>query len=407
MEKIYIYANISDKNLLTNVFRSQEVRMSIIQCPECSHNISDKALACPSCGYPLQPVSFSVKRPRKKHKKLPNGFGSIKKLSGNRRNPYAAYPPTTEFTAPGIPVTMPAIGYYENWYAAFDALREYNHSPYDIRNAGLTFADVYKQWYKIKFESEHSHLSEQSKKTYKWAYNQCSTLHDMKMSDIHKNEMQAVLDSCKLGYSSVRSIKNLFGQMFRYSLENGIVDKDYSQFISISIQDNNERGEPFTEQEISLLWDNKEDPSVQIILILIYSGLRISELEVVEINLKDRCFRGGLKTKAGKERIVPIHKSIYKFVKNFSQKDFHAGTFRDKKFYKLIQEVGMEPLTNGKKHTPHDCRHTFSWLCDKYKVDDMSKHLIMGHSLGRDVEKAVYGHRTFAQLSAEINKIKI
>ena len=379
--------------------------MALIQCPECNHNVSDKALSCPNCGYPLHPSRVPVKRPRKKHKKLPNGFGSIKKLSGNRRNPYAAYPPTTEYTEKGVPVTLPAIGYYEDWYSAFDALREYNHNPYDIDSAKLTFSDVYTQWFKVKFESEHAHLSEQSKKTYKWAYNQCQTLHDMKMSDIHKNEMQAVLNNCPLGYSSVRSIKNLFGQMFRYSLENGIVDKDYSQFISIPIQDNNEKGEPFTENEIALLWNHKENPSVQIILILIYSGLRIGELEVVEIDLENLCFRGGLKTKAGKERTVPIHKSIYKFVENFSQKDFHAGTFRDKKFYKLIQSVGMEPLTNGKKHTPHDCRHTFSWLCDKYQVDDVCKHLIMGHSLGNDVEKAIYGHRTFKQLYAEINNV--
>jgi integrase len=67
----------------------------------------------------------------------------------------------------------------------------------------------------------------------------------------------------------------------------------------------------------------------------------------------------------------------------------------------------MDELTNGKKHTPHDCRHTFSWLCDKYKVDDMSKHLIMGHSLGRDVEKSVYGHRTTEELNEEIQKIQV
>lgn len=95
------------------------------------------------------------------------------------------------------------------------------------------------------------------------------------------------------------------------------------------------------------------------------------------------------------------------FVQEFDQKNFHAGTFRDKKFYKLIQSVGMPALTNGKKHTPHDCRHTFSWLCDTFGVDDMSKHMIMGHSLGRDVEKAMYGHRTFEQLKEEINKIQI
>jgi hypothetical protein len=40
-------------------------------------------------------------------------------------------------------------------------------------------------------------------------------------------------------------------------------------------------------------------------------------------------------------------------------------------------------------------------------VDEMVKHLVMGHSLGNDVEKNVYGHRTKEELKSEIEKIKI
>ncbi len=38
---------------------------------------------------------------KKKHPNLPNGYGSIRKLSGNRRNPYAVHPPVTEFAPDG------------------------------------------------------------------------------------------------------------------------------------------------------------------------------------------------------------------------------------------------------------------------------------------------------------------
>ena len=44
---------------------------------------------------------------------------------------------------------------------------------------------------------------------------------------------------------------------------------------------------------------------------------------------------------------------------------------------------------------------------DKYKIDDLSKHLLMGHSLGNDIEKSVYGHRTLEELRTEIEKIKV
>lgn len=30
--------------------------MALIKCPECGKEISDKALSCPSCAYPIKPV---------------------------------------------------------------------------------------------------------------------------------------------------------------------------------------------------------------------------------------------------------------------------------------------------------------------------------------------------------------
>ena len=68
--------------------------------------------------------------------------------------------------------------------------------------------------------------------------------------------------------------------------------------------------------------------------------------------------------------------------------------------YNELEALGIE------KHTPHDCRHTFSWLCDKYEVDRFSKKLMLGHALGNDVTDAVYGHRTVEELRSEIHKIR-
>ena len=54
------------------------------KCPECELPVSDKAVICPHCGYPLK--EFSQKSPpRKKSAKrrgLPNGFGQITKIEG-------------------------------------------------------------------------------------------------------------------------------------------------------------------------------------------------------------------------------------------------------------------------------------------------------------------------------------
>ena len=68
---------------------------------------------------------------RKKYPKLPNGYGSIKRLSGkNRTNPYGVYPPTTEFTEDGIPVPVKALCYVDDWYKGFTVLTWYRNGEY-------------------------------------------------------------------------------------------------------------------------------------------------------------------------------------------------------------------------------------------------------------------------------------
>ena len=64
----------------------------------------------------------------KKRTKLPNGFGCIKKLSGNRKRPYAAYPTSQIGGAAPHLCPMRAIGYYEDWYSAYNAIVDFNSS---------------------------------------------------------------------------------------------------------------------------------------------------------------------------------------------------------------------------------------------------------------------------------------
>ena len=410
--------------------------MSLLLCPECSHTVSDKAVSCPGCGFPmslvlssgdvlpasvsapippehssamlLSPTGSTSKKPFRR--KLPNGYGSIKKLSGNRTRPYAVYPPSgNRISSEGGDTKLPAIGYYSDWYTAFDALSRYHQNPYDICSRALTFADVYELFYKDKFSDAGKTLSLSSKYAYDTAFKNCAPLHGIRFFDLRKQDMQEVINNCDLGYSSLCNLKKLFCQMYRYAMENDIVEKDYAKFVSIYREDDNEKGEPFSEEELSVLWNHKEDRTVQMILIMIYTGFRIKAFETITLDTEQCYFKGGVKTAAGKGRIVPIHCAILPFALSFFRNfpDFRARSFRSNAFYPTLERLGIAVTQNGKKHTPHDCRHTFSWLCDKYKMDELSKHLIMGHSLGKDVEKSVYGHRTYEELYNEIQKIQV
>ena len=52
--------------------------MALIKCPECDLQVSDRAIACPHCGYPLQTTAAKKQRTKqRRRKKLPNGFGQI------------------------------------------------------------------------------------------------------------------------------------------------------------------------------------------------------------------------------------------------------------------------------------------------------------------------------------------
>jgi ribosomal protein L7/L12 len=46
------------EKLSSRKFPIDQVRiiMALIKCPECGHDVSDKAASCPKCGYPIQPA---------------------------------------------------------------------------------------------------------------------------------------------------------------------------------------------------------------------------------------------------------------------------------------------------------------------------------------------------------------
>jgi len=384
----------------------------LIECPECGHSVSDKAISCPACGYPMnlalkkgKLLRAQNRKPKNRHRKLPNGEGSIKERKDGRKRPFIAYPPCKKFTETGSPVMEKQIGSYKTYKEAYDALRDYRNNLIPADKRGMTFEQIYQLWWKEKFGMIEKASS--SMRAYKMAYHYCGPLLNMRLSEIHKSEMQDVLNQCEKGYGTHQAILKLFNQIFKYSIENGIVTTNYAQYVKIPVENNIESGEPFTEDDLKMLWEHASDQDVQIALILIYTGYRVSELKEVKINIKERYCIGGLKTKSGKERTVPIHDSISEFLKEFDQNHYSPGTYTQRRFAKALSVAGIPLLANGKKHTPHDCRHTFSWLADKYRIDELSKHMIMGHSLGNDVEKTVYGHRTLEELRAEINKIKV
>lgn len=379
---------------------------------------------------------------RKKYPKLPNGYGSIKYLGKGRRNAYAVHPPVEEFALNGSPITPKAICYVDSWIKGFTILTAYKAGTYtpgyektlelinnedtasvetlaqriladysrikgvDEPEQGKTFVEVYEDFYKWKFETDKSkNYSQSAKNSTRAAYKNCAALHDKEFRSLRHDDLQKVIDDCKLKHASLELMLSLMHQMYSYAEIYELCDKDYSAHVKINIEDDDEHGVPFSDDELRILWMHKSDPIVEVVLIMCYSGYRVAAYKTMEVNLAEGYFKGGVKTRTSKNRIVPIHPNILPLVeRRIIEYDSILPTT-----VQLFRKQMYITMVNLKlsDHTPHDCRHTFSKLCEQYGVNENDRKRMLGHCFKDDITNRVYGHRTLEDLRNEIEKIKI
>lgn len=388
--------------------------MALTQCPECSGQISDKAILCPHCGFPTRDGSIPAIAPRKTRKRRPNGSGTIVRLSGKRKNPYQVRV-NTRIDANGYPA-YDVIGCYPDRVSAGIALAEYNKEPYDLRNRKKTFSEVFASWYLWKYKAPHTASGEKTSSQYCAiaAYKKCAALHALTMWDMRPQSMQDILDNPDLSHAMSEHIRNLFRQMYKYAVQFELVPKDYSQFTKITKEEDDIQGVPFTPEELQQLWAHRDIPFVDTVLIYCYSGWRINELArmpLENIDLQDRIFTGGMKNRYSRNRMVPIHSAIYEMVcrrfdHRFKSIIYHDGQC-DISEEKYRQSFNAALLSCGitTAHTPHDCRHTFNVLLDSAGVDRVTRYKLMGHK-GQDINETVYTHKSLEQLRSAIEAIK-
>ena len=201
--------------------------------------------------------------------------------------------------------------------------------------------------------------------------------------------------------------------IFKDAMKMDIVSKDYSQFIELPKYKAKIIRKIFTEEEIALLWENVINLEyADVILILIYTGMRINELlklKKVNIDLEKNIIAGGNKTEAGKNRIIPIHPKILPLIvkrldnrtdyliPNKSEKSCYLYTnFRGNEFMRIMKILGM-------KHTIHDTRHTFATLISDVSSNESAITEIIGHTSMNMTKR--YIHTNIEKIRAEIEKI--
>lgn len=343
--------------------------------------------------------------------KLPNGYGSVYRLSGNRRKPWTARI-TVSHSEKGWKYRY--IGFYETRSDALTALAVYNERPYDLNSRKITFADIYDRWSDEHFKK----ISRSNILGYSSAFSCCKKIHDIRFNDLRLQNLQQVIDNCGKNYPTLKRIKLLFSLMYKYALKNDLCAKDYSTYVDLSEyvdrNPNKRIHRPFTEAETDKLWAWKDtNEYIGVILMLLYGGCRIRELLSLEkenVNLEGSWYDiVASKTKAGVRR-VPIAAKVRPFFEYWMKRS-PAKTLlctRDGRpfIYRNYFDSYWMPIMNalGMSHTPHDTRHTCISLLVAAGVDEKVIRRIVGHK-GIGVTEIVYTHFDLETLLEAINRI--
>ena len=340
--------------------------------------------------------------------KLQNGSGSIVCLDTTgkkRRKPYAVRITTGWKDGKQI---RKYIGYYSTQAEALVALAEYHNGGINLDFNNITVNELFDEWLK---RIEKKKLSESVMRTHNMAKSRFGSLGKKRVKDVRSAHWQTWLDNIDLKPSSKGKIRSTIQQMLDFAVNNDIVNKNYAKHLDIEGKTES-TGSVFTKEELDVLWANVDDKYVRQILIMIYTGMRIGEM--LAINRTNIFFSGGyivggLKTKAGKDRIIPLHDKIIPLVKEqlgdntwliqsnrgTAMTYQNASTYYEKTFTKL-----------GMKHKPHDCRKTAVSLMHSAGIPMEVIRVIVGHS-GKGVTEKVYLYKTPQELVEYINTISI
>lgn len=361
--------------------------------------------------------------------RLPNNYGGISKLSGKRRNPWRVRKTVgwvvDEKTQKAKQVYQ-TIGYYKTKQEAVQALAEYNANPYDLDANKLTFAEVYKKWSDRKFEK----ISQSNINGYKASYKLCESIYNTKFIDLKLIHLQTIVDNANKNYPTLKKLKIMLNQMFDYAVMHEIISKDRHivEYLDIGKEEKSTKHYRFSETEVDKLWEwSQGNEYVQLILMLIYSGVRPGELfntKSASVDLEAGYFTIEKGKNVNAARKVPIHNRTLPFFEHWMNKgneylitnlsgnkfNFDTGhrSYMDSFWTPILRDIDLLEYTNEKgekaEHLPDDTRHTFTTMWQERGLNEAMRRKIQGHS-GKGIGEIVYTHFELEKLKAELNKL--
>lgn len=333
-----------------------------MQCVKCRQEIPENSVYCLHCG------KKQTSEPRKAAKRA-NGMGTVYKLSGRRRRPWAA--------AKGKTI----IGCYETKTAALEALGRLLGKDITERY-NMTFADVFEEW-----KQEHyREISVSGKESYDHAFALFADLHDKKFRALKTADFQSIIDRhFHKSHSMTSKLKQLLTQMSAWAMREEIITTNLAAFVKLPENIKKEK-EIFTEEDIQKL-EKEGGETAKVILMLIYTGMRIGELFSLPLDgYHETYVIGGEKTEAGRNRIIPIRPEGRPYFAYFAAHvsgplllSGYAGqkvpaNFRRRDYYPLLDKLEIP------RKTPHATRHTYASRARREGMPPEILQKILGHA---------------------------
>ncbi len=355
-----------------------------MDCRKCHREIPEGGRFCPFCG------TNQMATEKRKALKRANGTGTVYKLDGRRRRPWVAAR------------SKIVIGYYETKTAALDALGRLSGRELSERY-NLTFAQVFDEW-----KAEHYKvIGEKGIESYNRAFVVFKALHDKQFRGLRTVDFQRIIDQyMEKSHSTVSKYKQLVTQMSEWAKREEIITTNFASYITLPKMEVREK-EVFSDEEIEKL-EKDGGETARIILMLIYTGMRIGELFSLPLeDYHETYCIGGEKTDAGRNRVIPIRPEGRPYFRYFA---YHAegpllisgysgqrviANFRKRDYYPLLKRLDIE------RKTPHATRHTYASRARREGMPPEILQKILGHA-NYTTTANIYVHSDIEELIAAV-----